>query len=322
MRRLYHHDCARTRAVLLFQGTNGTYTWKHDRRWSSLKQPVAWTPVVGHTDFSRTTQKGKGRHSHVADVGMMACPSTRSFHFNGNVAYHSRHVPSCTLDSHPSLHNIFTSQIYYERKQATTVNPVKWQGFSFFMSPYQSALQSPRMILLPSNHFRCMSVNISSPRSVSKSSDVDMMLIRSSVAYCQPLSSLSSSYSSFSSSSFPSPPDNTQKTTKSFATQISTTQVPTPSIPSSDQSSFLHRIMKSSPGMIVRYTAEAIYNTSRTVLVFTLWTIPKSIIYYIRHPAERKARMASLKQSARDEIHHYWVGTKVNYIKSGGRNVT
>jgi hypothetical protein len=60
----------------------------------------------------------------------------------------------------------------------------------------------------------------------------------------------------------------------------------------------------------MRKAADLTVTAFKTIVMF-LVKLPGNFFYYITHPTERKERLASLKQLARDEAHHYWVGTKV-----------
>ena len=90
---------------------------------------------------------------------------------------------------------------------------------------------------------------------------------------------------------------------------IGTTKIPTPES-SPPQSNPLETLRKTTTKSIVRKGLDLTISIFRTVVTF-LVRLPGNIFYYITHPEERRNRIAELKQLARDEAHHYWVGTKV-----------
>jgi hypothetical protein len=93
--------------------------------------------------------------------------------------------------------------------------------------------------------------------------------------------------------------------------RISATRVPIPP-PPPESPTFFTRLTKS-PGILLEY----LWYGTKTVVTFTFWTLPKGTIYFLRHPTEFRKRWGEFKQSAKDELHHYWVGSKVRgMIKS------
>lgn len=91
--------------------------------------------------------------------------------------------------------------------------------------------------------------------------------------------------------------------------RLGTTKVPTPPSPP-EQKNALVSALKTSPTVMVQKAAKMTFSIVKTVLGFFI-RLPGNLWFYITHPVDRKERIASLKQAAKDEVHHYWVGTKV-----------
>lgn len=93
--------------------------------------------------------------------------------------------------------------------------------------------------------------------------------------------------------------------------RLGTTKIPTP--PSGPiEANPIMELSKTSTKSIVRKGTDAVFSVLKTVLTF-LFQIPGNLFYYITHPKERRERIAGLKQAAKDEAHHYWMGTKVSF---------
>jgi hypothetical protein len=92
-------------------------------------------------------------------------------------------------------------------------------------------------------------------------------------------------------------------------TTLGTTKVPTPpSAPPMENP--LQKLATTTPKSVVRKGVDLAVSAFKVVVTFLL-KLPGNMYYYLTHPMERKERFASLKQMAKDEAHHYWVGTKV-----------
>jgi hypothetical protein len=91
--------------------------------------------------------------------------------------------------------------------------------------------------------------------------------------------------------------------------RIGTTKVPTPASPPVQTNPFASLV--ASPKVVIQKGVDFIMTIAKTLLGFLI-KLPGSVWFYITHPTDRKERIAGLKQMARDEAHHYWVGSKVS----------
>lgn len=102
-----------------------------------------------------------------------------------------------------------------------------------------------------------------------------------------------------------------QKSDKKLPSRtLGTTKIPTPPSAPPLQPNPLQQLTKATPKSLMRKAADLTVTAFKTIVMF-LVKLPGNFFYYITHPTERKERLASLKQLARDEAHHYWVGTKL-----------
>ena len=110
--------------------------------------------------------------------------------------------------------------------------------------------------------------------------------------------------------SFSAGADETPKSEKTKPSpRIGTTKIPTP--PSGPvEANPLTELSNTSTRSIVNKGTDAFISVMKTVLSF-IFSIPGNVFYYLTHPTERRERIAGLKQAAKDEAHHYWMGTKV-----------
>ena len=60
---------------------------------------------------------------------------------------------------------------------------------------------------------------------------------------------------------------------------------------------------------------ETIVSASKAILSF-LFKLPGVMLFYLTHPKELKAKLQELKEAAKKEAHHYWMGTKVGRCAS------
>jgi hypothetical protein len=96
---------------------------------------------------------------------------------------------------------------------------------------------------------------------------------------------------------------------KAPSPRIGTTKVPTPASAPVQTNYFAS--LTASPKIILHKSMDLTISVFKTVFGFFIRT-PGNIWFYISHPTERKERIAGLQQLAREELHHYWVGTKVS----------
>jgi hypothetical protein len=96
---------------------------------------------------------------------------------------------------------------------------------------------------------------------------------------------------------------------KAPSPRIGTTKVPTPASLPVQTSPFAS--LTASPKIIMQKTMDLTISVFKTVFGFFI-RLPGNMWFYISHPTERKERIAGLQQLAKDELHHYWVGTKVS----------
>jgi hypothetical protein len=91
--------------------------------------------------------------------------------------------------------------------------------------------------------------------------------------------------------------------------KLGPTPVPTP--PSSPpEESPLKSLQQASTKSIIRKALDMTVSASRTVVMF-LVKLPGHIIFYATHPKETREAWHKLRDAAKEEAHHYWVGTKL-----------
>jgi hypothetical protein len=95
---------------------------------------------------------------------------------------------------------------------------------------------------------------------------------------------------------------------KAPSPRIGTTKVPTPASPPVQTSAF--RTLIASPKLVMQKGTDLTISVFKTVFGFLI-RLPGNVWFYISHPTERKERIAGLQQAARDELNHYWGGSKV-----------
>jgi hypothetical protein len=96
---------------------------------------------------------------------------------------------------------------------------------------------------------------------------------------------------------------------KAPSPRIGTTKVPTPA--SAPVQTNYFATLTASPKIILQKIMDLTISVFKTVFGFLI-RLPGNTWFYISHPTERKERIAGLQQLAKDELHHYWVGTKVS----------
>jgi hypothetical protein len=96
---------------------------------------------------------------------------------------------------------------------------------------------------------------------------------------------------------FSTQPDPPKEGTGSSSTSSSSASFSTSTTPSSE---------KSYP----EKAREALMSTSKAILSFFI-KLPGIMWFYLTHPKELRARLQELKEAAKKEAHHYWMGSKV-----------
>ena len=95
-------------------------------------------------------------------------------------------------------------------------------------------------------------------------------------------------------------------------TGIRKSKIPTPESGESQRSmkpeDVLNEINKKSKTVVL----PAIVSASKAVMMFLL-RLPFNTIYYMIHPAKAREKWDDMKQFIKEEVDHYWVGTKVKW---------
>jgi len=92
--------------------------------------------------------------------------------------------------------------------------------------------------------------------------------------------------------------------------KLGTTPVPTPKSSPEVEPHPLEKLKGQTPKNIVRKGADLLISEFKTVATFLL-KLPGNIFYYATHPKELREGWIKLRDLAKDEAHHYWVGTKL-----------
>ena len=79
---------------------------------------------------------------------------------------------------------------------------------------------------------------------------------------------------------------------------------------SSSSASFSTSTTQLSEKSYAEKAREAILSASKAIVSF-LFKLPGVMWFYLTHPKELRARLQELKEAAKKEAHHYWMGTKV-----------
>jgi hypothetical protein len=123
------------------------------------------------------------------------------------------------------------------------------------------------------------------------------------VSSCQKMSMSTSSSSSNNNSNGGS---SSNSTGSKFSTQA---KIPTPnSSPTSNSSSSLASMID--PKAIAKTVIETTWYVTKVVVMF-LVKLPYNTWFYLAHPQERREKIQEIKDAAKKEFDHYWVGTKV-----------
>jgi len=91
---------------------------------------------------------------------------------------------------------------------------------------------------------------------------------------------------------------------------LGTTKVPTPHSSPPEPETPLTSLAKATPKGLLRKGLDLVVHIFKTSVVF-LVKLPGHVVFYATHPDELKQKWDELRQMARDEIHHYWVGFKL-----------
>lgn len=91
---------------------------------------------------------------------------------------------------------------------------------------------------------------------------------------------------------------------------LSKTAVPTP--PSSPPAEInpLQRFKGTTPKSVIRKGVDLAVTAFKTITTF-LVKLPANVFFYATHPTETREAWIKLRDMAKDEAHHYWVGTKL-----------
>ena len=88
------------------------------------------------------------------------------------------------------------------------------------------------------------------------------------------------------------------------------TPVPTPKSPPEAETNPLAKLKDQTPKNIARKGIDLLISAARTVVTF-LMKLPGNIFFYATHPKELSEGYCRLRDIAKHEAHHYWVGTKL-----------
>lgn len=92
--------------------------------------------------------------------------------------------------------------------------------------------------------------------------------------------------------------------------KLGLTPVPTPSSAPPAETNPLHRLTGTTPKSVIRKGLDLTTNASKALFSF-LMKLPGNLLFYATHPAETRASWHRLRDMAKEEAHHYWVGTKL-----------
>lgn len=92
--------------------------------------------------------------------------------------------------------------------------------------------------------------------------------------------------------------------------KLGTTPVPTPPSAPPAETNPLQRLKGTTPKNIIGKGVDLVITALKTVATFLI-KLPGNLLYYATHPAETKAAWIKLRDMAKEEAHHYWVGTKL-----------
>ena len=112
------------------------------------------------------------------------------------------------------------------------------------------------------------------------------------------------------SSTTTSPPRPSAPASPHVYRTLGTTKVPTPQFSPPEPETPLASLAKATPKGLLRKGLDLVVHIFQTSVVF-LFKLPSHIYFYATHPDELQQKWDALRQSARDEIHHYWVGAKL-----------
>jgi LETM1-like protein len=92
--------------------------------------------------------------------------------------------------------------------------------------------------------------------------------------------------------------------------KLGKTAVPTPPSAPMTDSNPLQSLKGATPQSLLRKGMNLVVSGSKFVMSH-LVKLPGNLFYYATHPAETKAALIRFRDMAKEEAHHYWVGTKL-----------
>jgi hypothetical protein len=98
------------------------------------------------------------------------------------------------------------------------------------------------------------------------------------------------------------------------SSKLDKTRVPTPPSSPHVDTNPLKRLASTDPKSVVRKGLDMTVSTFSTILRF-LFRLPGNLFYYGTNPAVTRQKWADMKHLIREEVNHYWVGTKVRSIE-------
>ena len=91
--------------------------------------------------------------------------------------------------------------------------------------------------------------------------------------------------------------------------KLGTTKVPTPPAPPSDPTT-IDKLRQTTPKNVLHKTLDFVISIFQTMVKFVM-KLPYNLYFYATHPDELRSSWNHIKEVAKEEINHYWVGFKV-----------
>lgn len=92
--------------------------------------------------------------------------------------------------------------------------------------------------------------------------------------------------------------------------KLGTTPVPTPPSAPPAETNPLQRLKGTTPKTFIRKGVDLVVSASKSMVSFLI-KLPGNALFYATHPTETRNAWYRLRDMAKAEIHHYWVGTKL-----------
>jgi hypothetical protein len=92
--------------------------------------------------------------------------------------------------------------------------------------------------------------------------------------------------------------------------KIGKTQIPTPESAPPVQPNPLETLKQTSPKSLVRKGLDMTISVSKAIVLFLL-KVPGNTLFYLTHPTELRQKLSELHEAVKEEVNHYWVGTKL-----------